>query len=165
MLQKKVHAPDDATSGSPITSFIAVEQFNAIQLVQHVHASLASLAKVIKGTQLLTPAVESLAMAIMRQEVPDDWFSRWTSGPDDPMQWLRALVSKTVSVQTLVQKCKEGKLLSSSLDLASLFHPDTFLNALRQETARSVQHVDIHASLIFMSTFFFALSLEYLIFM
>ncbi len=136
MLQKKLKALNDDANDPPITSFIALERFNALQLVQHVHASLASLARVIKGTQLLTPAIESLAMAIMRQEVPDDWYNYWKAGPEDPMQWVKALVSKTISVQTVVDKCRDGKLLSNNLDLSSLFHPDIFLNALRQETAR-----------------------------
>ena len=52
------------------------------------------------------------------------------------MQWLRALVAKTLALGTWVQKSERGSLLSEPLDLAELFHPDTFLNALRQQTAR-----------------------------
>uniref|UniRef100_A0ACB8FH32 Cytoplasmic dynein 2 heavy chain 1 n=1 Tax=Sphaerodactylus townsendi TaxID=933632 RepID=A0ACB8FH32_9SAUR len=35
-----------------------------------------------------------------------------------------------------VGKAEKQTLLSDILDLSELFHPDTFLNALRQETAR-----------------------------
>ncbi|KAL8191059.1 UNVERIFIED_CONTAM: Cytoplasmic dynein 2 heavy chain 1 [Gekko kuhli] len=35
-----------------------------------------------------------------------------------------------------VTKAEKQTLLSDILDLSELFHPDTFLNALRQETAR-----------------------------
>lgn len=47
--------------GSPISSFITLEQFSAIRLVQSVHQSLASLSKVIRGTSLLSPEVQKLA--------------------------------------------------------------------------------------------------------
>ncbi len=41
-----------------------------------------------------------------------------------------------VCVQGWVERAERGGLLSEMLDLSELFHPDTFLNALRQETAR-----------------------------
>ncbi|KAG7249358.1 hypothetical protein CRUP_009300, partial [Coryphaenoides rupestris] len=37
-----------------------------------------------------------------------------------------------------VERAGRQALLSDTLDLSDLFHPDTFLNALRQETARSM---------------------------
>lgn len=66
----KVSPPADKTgSQSPTTSFILLERYNAIKLLQSVHASLAALSKVIRGTQLLTKDVQDLAQAIMSQEV------------------------------------------------------------------------------------------------
>lgn len=38
--------------------------------------------------------------------------------------------------QSWVERAGRQALLSNILDLSELFHPDTFLNALRQETAR-----------------------------
>ena len=109
-----------------------------MHLAQHVHSTLASLAKVIKGTQLLTNDVEALAVALMRQQVPSEWSSLWDSGPEDPVQWLTALMSKTLALTNWEDKAESNRLLSSTLDLSDLFHPDTFLNALRQQTARLV---------------------------
>ncbi|MEQ2306673.1 Cytoplasmic dynein 2 heavy chain 1, partial [Ameca splendens] len=37
-----------------------------------------------------------------------------------------------------IERANRQALLSDILDLSELFHPDTFLNALRQETARSI---------------------------
>ena len=128
-----------------MTSFIKLELYNAIHLAQHIHTTLASLAKVIKGTQLLTNDVEALAVAIMRQQVPADWSRRWDAGPEDPVQWLKALMSKALALGSWAEKADSGRLLSSTLDLSDLFHPDTFLNALRQQTARyssQVTHFD-----------------------
>ncbi|XP_077915202.1 cytoplasmic dynein 2 heavy chain 1 isoform X5 [Halichoerus grypus] len=40
--------------------------------------------------------------------------------------------------QSWVERAEKQALLSDTLDLSELFHPDTFLNALRQETARAM---------------------------
>ncbi|KAJ7398962.1 hypothetical protein BTVI_119896 [Pitangus sulphuratus] len=104
LIHQKVSPPAEQ-QGSPILSFITLEQFSAIRLVQSVHQSLASLSKVIRGTSLLSSEVQRLASALLNQK---NW----------------------------VEKAEKQKLLSDTLDLSELFHPDTFLNALRQETAR-----------------------------
>ena len=53
------------------------------------------------------------------------------------MQYLRGLVARATAIQKWVEGAESRSLLSDTLDLSELFHPDTFLNALRQQTARS----------------------------
>uniref|UniRef100_A0A8C5IBC2 Cytoplasmic dynein 2 heavy chain 1 n=1 Tax=Junco hyemalis TaxID=40217 RepID=A0A8C5IBC2_JUNHY len=134
LIHQKVSPPAEQ-QGSPILSFITLEQFNAIRLVQSVHQSLASLSKVIRGTSLLSSEVQKLASALLNQKCPATWQSKW-EGPEDPLQYLRSLVARALAIQNWVEKAEKQKLLSDTLDLSELFHPDTFLNALRQETAR-----------------------------
>ncbi|XP_069747277.1 cytoplasmic dynein 2 heavy chain 1 isoform X4 [Narcine bancroftii] len=136
LIHQKV-APPSEKQGSPIQSFIALEQYNAIRLVQSVHQSLAAMSKVIRGATLLTSSVQKLATALMNQECPLSWQSKW-EGPEDPMQYLRGLVTRALAIQQWVEKAEKQSLLSDTLDLSELFHPDTFLNALRQETARVI---------------------------
>lgn len=58
-------------------------------------------------------------------------------GPSEPPQYLRLLVAKTLALGSWEERAMTGQLLDkSTLDLSELFHPDTFLNALRQQTAR-----------------------------
>uniref|UniRef100_W5MJK1 Cytoplasmic dynein 2 heavy chain 1 n=1 Tax=Lepisosteus oculatus TaxID=7918 RepID=W5MJK1_LEPOC len=134
LIHQKV-APPSESQASPVLSFIILEQFNAIRLVQSIHQSLAALSKVIRGTSLLTSEVQKLATALLNQECPQSWQSKW-EGPEDPMQYLRAVVARALAIQSWVEKAGRQSLLSDALDLSELFHPDTFLNALRQETAR-----------------------------
>ncbi|XP_077154626.1 cytoplasmic dynein 2 heavy chain 1 isoform X5 [Ranitomeya variabilis] len=136
LIHQKVSPPTER-HGSPIFSFIILEQFNAIRLVQSIHHSLAALSKVIRGTSLLTSDVQKLASALLEQKCPLAWQSKW-EGPEDPLQYLRGLVSRAVAIQNWVEKAEKQTLLSDTLDLSELFHPDTFLNALRQETARTM---------------------------
>ncbi|KAM4627347.1 cytoplasmic dynein 2 heavy chain 1 [Polymixia lowei] len=136
LIHQKV-APPSEGHGSPVLSFIVLEQFNAIRLVQGIHQSLAALSKVIRGTQLLTAEVQKLATALLNQECPLTWQNKW-EGPEEPMQYLRAVVTRALALQSWVERAGREALLSDTLDLSDLFHPDTFLNALRQETARSM---------------------------
>ncbi|XP_019385809.1 PREDICTED: cytoplasmic dynein 2 heavy chain 1 [Crocodylus porosus] len=134
LIHQKVSPPTER-QGSPILSFIILEQYNAILLVQSVHQSLAALSKVIRGTSLLSSEVQRLASALLNQKCPLAWQNKW-EGPEDPLQYLRGLVSRALAIQNWVDKAEKQTLLSDTLDLSELFHPDTFLNALRQETAR-----------------------------
>lgn len=70
LIQARVSPPSD-TSGKeqPIVSFIKLEHYNAIKLVQSIHQSLASLSKIIRGTMLLTSEAQKLAAALLHQEV------------------------------------------------------------------------------------------------
>ena len=69
IIQAKVAPPSDKGNTTPIVSFIMLERFNAIKLVQNIHGSLATLSKIIRGTQLLTSDAQNTAQALMNQEV------------------------------------------------------------------------------------------------
>ncbi|KAG7273127.1 hypothetical protein CRUP_005455, partial [Coryphaenoides rupestris] len=56
LIHQKVVVPTEG-HGSPVLSFITLEQFNAVRLVQ-----------VIRGTQLLTASVQTLASALLNHE-------------------------------------------------------------------------------------------------
>ena len=74
LIQMKVAPPAEKSGNeSPIMSFILLERYNAIKLVQTVHGSLANLSKVIRGTQLLNKDVQNLAAALLNQEVSKYW--------------------------------------------------------------------------------------------
>lgn len=62
------------------------------------------------------------------------WSDR-TPGPDDPLDYLRALISRAVAVQKWAQQAEQGVLFNAPLDLSDLFNPATFLNAFRQQVA------------------------------
>ena len=69
LIQMKVSPPLEREGQDPAASFILLERYSAIHLVQTVHSSLSSLSKVIRGTQLLTPEVQKMAASLLKQEV------------------------------------------------------------------------------------------------
>ena len=122
----------------PVKAFIHLEFFNAVTLLQKIHKSLVGLSKVIRGTALLDEAVSKLADFLMRQETPSLWQKLW-EGPEDPMDYIKVIVAKVNRVEKWSSNA--NSLLQSNsnedpLDLSDLFHPDTFLGAFRQATAR-----------------------------
>ncbi|TRY75069.1 hypothetical protein TCAL_08574 [Tigriopus californicus] len=134
MLQVKLQAPSSA-GGDPIQSFVELEYFNGVKLLQTVHKSLSGLSKVIRGTALLDEKVSKLADSLLKQVTPSNWQKLW-DGPEDPMAYTKAIVEKANEIQKWKGLAEQGSLLNNELDMADLFHPDTFLGALRQLTAR-----------------------------
>uniref|UniRef100_A0AC11C6V9 Dynein cytoplasmic 2 heavy chain 1 n=1 Tax=Ovis aries TaxID=9940 RepID=A0AC11C6V9_SHEEP len=76
-------------------------------------------------------------LASVEAQCPLTWQNKW-EGPEDPLQYLRGLVARALAIQNWVERAEKQTLLSDTLDLSELFRPDTFLNALRQETARAM---------------------------
>ena len=135
LLQLKLVAPNDQST-DPIKAFVQLEFFNAVHLVQTIHKSMASLVKVIRGTQLLDEKVNSLAESLMRQETPNKWQKMW-DGPEDPMMYIKVVVEKATAVQSWNNAVDKNRLLDTELNLSNLFNPGTFLGALRQQTSRA----------------------------
>lgn len=81
----KITAPAETGDESPVTSFVQLERYNAIRLVQIVHASLSSLSKVIRGTALLDAEVQALAGSLLKQEVGDTRLINFTRAL---LKWL-----------------------------------------------------------------------------
>lgn len=135
LLQMKTNAPTEASSSDPIKAFVQLEFFNAVKLVQFIHKSMASLVKVIRGTQLLDEKVSQLADSLLKQETPGKWQKLW-DGPEDPMLYIKTVVEKANAVQSWNSATEKGKLMKGDVNLGDLFNPAAFLGALRQKTAR-----------------------------
>lgn len=92
------------------------------------------------GSGLLTPAIQAAARSLLSSTVPSDWTGRWEGGPEKPQNWLRELVRKRISLVKWRNATAKGAagLLGAPLVLGDLFNPGTFINALRQQTARKL---------------------------
>ena len=144
LLNKRVKdrdGPVGAAGGAgkdPVDDFVAMESDLAGDLCTNVDAALAALKKVLFGSGLLTPAIQAAATALLSGAVPSDWTGRWEGGPEKPQAWLRELVRKRISLMKWRTQSTKGSLLSDPLVLGDLFNPATFVNALRQQTARKL---------------------------
>jgi dynein heavy chain 2 len=100
-----------------------------------VDSALVALKKVLFGSGLLTPAIQLAATALLSDTLPTEWLHKW-EGPDKPQAWLNEIVRKRLSLIKL--RSMKSQLLSEKLVLSDFFHPATFINALRQQTARKL---------------------------
>jgi len=92
--------------------------------------------QVLFGSGLLTPVIQAVATSLLSGVVPSDWAKRWDRGPEKPQAWLRELIRKRISLTKWKASSTRGVLLNEPLALGDLFNPATFVNALRQQTAR-----------------------------
>ena len=94
--------------------------------------------QVLFGSGLLTPGIQAVSSALLSGAVPSDWTRRWDNGPEKPQVWLRELVRKRLALQKWRSMAAKGALLGEPIALGDLFSPSTFVNALRQQTARKL---------------------------
>jgi dynein heavy chain 2, cytosolic len=133
---KDAKAGDVPPDASPVQAFVLLERAAGVRLVQRIHGQLRELSRVLRGAQLLTPQVRTLVSALLRLEVPGEWSKEW-DGPSEPLRYVRGLVSRVTALESWVQRAESGRLIGTRVNLNELFRPDTFLNALRQQSARA----------------------------
>ncbi|KAI3384589.1 hypothetical protein SNEBB_000074 [Seison nebaliae] len=135
--KRRLSAPDE--NDDPVAAFVLLEVYNAITLVQLIHKSIMELDKLLKGNTLLTGNLHKLASALLRQETPGLWQSKW-DGPEDPMSYMKTVSTRAEFIDSKwVTAIKDSSLLNKGIDLSELLHPETFVNALRQKIARAIK--------------------------
>ncbi|KAJ9505746.1 hypothetical protein QJQ45_029247, partial [Haematococcus lacustris] len=136
---RKAGTRKEADTTSPVDSFVALERAAAVALVEAVNSTLAGVGRVLRGQDTINPRVQKEGGALLADTVPGSWDALW-EGPASPTDFVRAVVSRALAIEQWWSKCVSGSLLSSGpLDLAHLLRPGTFLNALRQQTARAAK--------------------------
>ena len=84
-----------------------------------VSSSLDALKKVVYGTALLTPHIQSVATSLMAGKVPSPWAKKW-EGPEKPSAWLALLARKAVAINSWQSKAcnpeSPNPILTSNID-------------------------------------------------
>ncbi|KAH3756292.1 cytoplasmic dynein 2 heavy chain 1 [Pelomyxa schiedti] len=130
--------PSDS-SASPIDAFVIMQASSARALLQHVDNDVSNINEYIMGRIPLSAEIHALGTSLLLDHVPESWESKWDGGPTEAVLWVRVLVQKTSAIQGWMKNCLAGTLLSWPLNLNDLFHPSTFVDALCQQTARSMR--------------------------
>jgi dynein heavy chain 2 len=146
-LWKSIYKPDvfrsikignKINSEDPVEAFTFMEADNMLNTLRDINMTLSSIAKILKGTLMLTSKIEQEATALLKREVPESWCKFW-DGPDNSQDWLIKFEKKASALASWVDRASSGSLLDSALDLSDLFHPETFFNALRQKSGRELK--------------------------
>lgn len=83
----------------------------------------------------MTTELEEIGQILLRGEVPMKWLKIW-EGPEIVTEWLKIFVKKLINLQKWVEMAQRKQILSSKLDLAEVYRPEIFFNALKQKVAR-----------------------------
>lgn len=70
--------------------------------------------------------------------MPDKWSAIW-DGPASSSQYIHAFARKANALKRWLAKAQDAQILKEPLNLADLLHPETFLSAFRQRSARALQ--------------------------
>ena len=124
-----------SSSQNSLDDFVVMENKLANELCMMVDGVLSSLKKILFGSGLLTPAIQIAASSLLAGSTPVEWSSRW-EGPEKPQAWISELVRKRMALLKWQSSSTKGTLLEEPRSLGDLFNPATFVNALRQQTAR-----------------------------
>jgi dynein heavy chain 2 len=114
-----------------------METANMLEVLAKVHESIDSIQKVLFGSGILTSKIENEATDLLKGNVPDGWTYLWADGPEAPTPWIRQFYKRADALRGWFDRIQKQTLLESHINMSDLFHPETFLNALRQKTARS----------------------------
>jgi dynein heavy chain 2 len=133
-LETREESEIDGTA-APTVQFVEMEYDNACKIVTMVNEDIMALKAVIDGTGSLTPQIQANASLMMIGWVPTKWEKMW-EGPEMPIDWLRAVLNRKIALKNWVANASSGGMLRNALKLSELLQPGTFLNAVRQETAR-----------------------------
>lgn len=114
----------------PVEAFVYMEILTVKGILATVDESLMTITKILKGEEMLTEKCAREARDLMRAQVPATWERAW-EGPSSPNDWVVTLNRKALSLLKWLQLVQSKRLLESALNLSDLFHPETFLNALR----------------------------------
>lgn len=124
-------------SDDPIESFIFTEANNCFTTLEKIEQSIENINGVLSGTGLLTSAIQNEALTLITGDVPVKWTKIW-EGPSNPNSWMKGFCKRAFNLKAWVHAVQQGNILGTQLNLADLFHPEIFLNAVRQLTARKV---------------------------
>jgi len=124
-------------SKDPITLFIKSESTQICDLGLKVQANLHDINSALTGHALITSQVIKNCQNLLQNVVPEDWSNIW-DGPEIPSNYLKSLAKKLNGLNKYIQGAK-GDLLSIDINLSEFLHPEAFINALRQKSAREMK--------------------------
>ena len=120
-----------SSSNDPVDDFLVMESAAAGEVCSAVDGTMTALKRVLFGTGLLTPSVQAAAVSLLAGQIPAEWAVHWDSGPTYNVEkWVAEAVRRRRSLLRMAG--------SKKMSLGDLFHPTTFINALRQKSARKL---------------------------
>lgn len=127
---------------NPLDLYLEMELDCGRAVVSVINATMASLSKVLNGTEILGTKVHEEASQLMDEQIPTLWGKAW-QGPTNASAYCQAVVSRCSCIDEVTRRSsasvnwlEPGQ--GSPVNLSSWFYPSALLNALHQYAARKL---------------------------
>ena len=126
-------------SKDPISIYIKSEASQICELGNKVNNCLKDISDALLGNGIITQMILNNSNALLSQSIPEEWSNIW-DGPEIPSEYLKALGKKINGLDKYIKSAGNDNVLDNcKVNLAEFLHPEAFINALRQKSAREMK--------------------------
>ena len=111
----------NSVNGSPLEVYLRGERAFSVVIVEQIASDLQN-------------TDSDVSKQLASDETPDSWLSLWPNGPQSGDRFVR--LTAHISRELSRQSSRSGAQLD--FDLSHLFHPNSLVNALKQEASRTL---------------------------
>jgi dynein heavy chain 2 len=129
-LSKKIKSKD------PMTLYIKSEGNQLYDLVMKVQICLNDINNALNKNYIITSQIINNCQSLLKNIIPQEWSNIW-DGPEVPNSYLKSLGKKIKGMSNYLKNVDGDNILKNcDINLSEFLHPEAFINALRQKTAR-----------------------------
>jgi dynein heavy chain 2 len=124
------------SSSDPMTLYIKSEANQLADLTNKVQICLNDINNALNKNYIITSQIINNCQSLLKNVIPEEWSNIW-DGPELPNSYLKSLGKKIKGMGNYIRNVGDDKLLQNcDINLSEFLHPEAFINALRQKTAR-----------------------------
>ena len=129
-LSKKISSKD------PMTLYIKSEANQLYDLTMKVQLCLNDINNALNKNYIITSQIINNCQNLLKNIIPQEWSNIW-DGPELPNSYLKSLGKKIKGMLNYLKNVDNDDILKKcDINLSEFLHPEAFINALRQKTAR-----------------------------
>ena len=129
-LAKKISSKD------PMTLYIKSEGNQLYDLTMKVQICLNDINNALNKNYIITSQIINNCQSLLKNIIPQEWSNIW-DGPELPNSYLKSLGKKIKGMSNYLKNVDGDNILKKcDINLSEFLHPEAFINALRQKTAR-----------------------------
>ena len=124
------------SSKDPMTLYIKSEGNQLYELTMKVQNCLNDINNALNKNYIITSQIINNCQSLLKNIIPQDWSNIW-DGPELPNSYLKSLGKKIKGMSNYLKNVEGDNILKKcDINLSEFLHPEAFINALRQKTAR-----------------------------
>jgi len=136
-------------SEDPINIFIKSEASQIFELGRTLNKTISDIGGVLEMNMAITTSIVNDSLCLLQNKIPDNWINLW-DGPELPFNYVKSVVKKLNAMNNYLKNAINDNVLEININLSEFLHPEAFINALRQKSARNnkipIDEMEIYAT-------------------